>query len=51
MILPGLFLSGYYFESIFEKRSKMGHTKIDPVDLNSPCRELYVRGLIFAVHT
>ena len=51
MNLPGLLLSGNYFESYFEKEVKMDQTNIDPADLNSPCRELSVRGLEIGLHS
>ena len=37
------------FGKIFSKEARMGHTKIAPIDLDSPCCELSVCGLRFAV--
>ena len=44
-VLLELFLFGHYLESSFEKkRSKLVHSKLFPADLDSPRRELSVRG-------
>ena len=48
-ILLGTFLLGRYLERYFQKRPKMGHTKIYQTDLDSPCQELSVSGLGFVV--
>ena len=40
---------GRYLESFLKNEVKMGQTKIVPTDLDSPRRELSVRGLGFVV--
>ena len=48
-ILLGIFLSGRYLESYFEKEVKTDHTKIYQADPDSSRRELSVHGLGFVV--
>ena len=49
-IFPGLIFVRVLFGKLFlKKRLKMDHTKIVPVDLDSPRREIFARSLRFVV--
>ena len=48
-VLLCMFLFKHYLESYFGEEVKHGSHKICRVDLDSPCQELFVRGLGFVI--